>query len=153
MQREILFRGLKADGSNEWVIGNLFVPNQLVKGVYICPSTTMADFAPDFEDGDDFEESKKSGCALGHFHEVIPETVGQFCGLTDKNGTRIFEVDRFKTPNGFIGVIKWGHRIYREKRNKYECHGWLYVNDSNNHTETLDSEILAGEVIGNIHQK
>lgn len=84
-------------------------------------------------------------------YQVIPETLGQYTGLKDKNGTKIFEGDRFKTLNGFIGRIEWGHKVYLDKKNRYEFHGWLYVNDSNNHSETLDSEILAGEVIGSIH--
>jgi len=133
----------------------------LFRGKRISENTWVEGYYISFEYeyiGGDSPESK-----IGHFifplnskeeemHiPVIPETVGQFTGLTDKNGTKIFEGDRFKTPNGFIGRIEWGHKVYIDKKNIYECHGWLYVNDSNNHSETLDSEILAGEVIGSIH--
>jgi hypothetical protein len=71
--RDILFRGKRVDG--EWIEGNLFVPNQLVRGIYICPETTYANFYPEFEDGDKLDDHVGGGISLGHFYEVIPETV------------------------------------------------------------------------------
>ncbi len=127
MNERYLFRG-KRIGTDIWVYGG---------------------FALDAADNPRIICKDRSGKGL-IFHEIIPETVGQFTGITDKNGVKVFEGDRFKTPNGFVGRIEWGHKVYIDKKNIYECHGWLYVNDSNNHSETLDSEILAGEIIGNI---
>ena len=71
MKREILFRGKRTD-NGEWVYGNLMDRDSIVgKIVYFDEGY----FIPEF------------------WYKVNPETVGQFIGLTDKNGTKIFDGD------------------------------------------------------------
>lgn len=131
--REILFRGKRLNGDG-WVYGDLSY--HVHDGeVYVFP-----------EDGYDSPDC----------YEVDPSTIGQYTGLTDKNGVKIFEGDIvryiYEPGEGFwnanqLSVIVWEYTGFMLDgiigTNKFALlQGWLV-------SVPCDKNFF--EVIGNIH--
>ena len=128
--REILFRGKRVD-NGEWVYGSLIVDYS--DRCFIFESSRFLDF--------------KQHYIAEYFIEVIPDTIGQFTGLTDKNGTRIFEGDKVK----FIDIISTTIPFTESVNevfwwNEFSCF-------SLKNTESDLTFLTHCEVIGNIHDK
>ena len=126
MKREILFRGKTEQG--DWAFGDLIQDEQ--GWVCILP----------------IEEQK---ICLDNCIEVIPETVGQFTGITDKNGTKIFDGDKVYFEIKGLGESE------SECYFSYGCY-FLKVSGQDSPFPLFQAEFrtdIGLEVIGNINLK
>lgn len=121
--REILFRGKRTDNQKWWFGSYLFL--------HVCER--------------DWTGEKRGYAKDVHFivdetdlnYAVDPETVGQYTGITDRNGTKIFEGD----------IVKW----------KDELHEIVYLPKYTRfaarkpHVVFKIIALELSEVVGNIH--
>lgn len=100
MNRETLFRGKRVD-NGEWIYGSLvtgaFVKSATGQDIPYIFNTDECSNADCFEDfTDDYG-----------YYEVDPSTVGQYTGLTDSKGNKVFEGDIVKGGIYTAYEIKW----------------------------------------------
>jgi len=127
MKREILFRGKRID-TGEWVEGDLhrhagrtYIGSEYIDGIGIMNYSN---------------------------HTVHPDTVGQFTGLLDKNGKKVFEGDVIRVDcSGVAGSFEDG--IYNVKYFLPDCAFCLEQTDEQHAIQF--NECYDYEIIGTIH--
>ena len=128
--REILFRGKRVDNGEWW---------------YGLPLRTLNKDGEDVLNIQCWERGKDG--VTGIYDPVIPSTVGQYTGLTDKNSTKIFEGDIVKDEQAqMLGKV-----VYATAADGFDGMAGFMVDDIDDGLQNYNGFWHLVEVIGNIH--
>ena len=95
------------------------------------------------------KDGEKTLTMIYGFGEVDPETIGQYTGLTDKNGTKIFEGDIVK--DGQAQML--GKVVYATAVDDFDGIAGFMVDDIDDGLQNYNGFWHLVEIIGNIHDK
>lgn len=147
MSREILFRGKRLN-NGEWVYGDLrHRGNKVAIDGDIKISKSLArEIRP-------LHSTKSTQKIMREIFPVDPATVGQYTGLVDKNGKKIFEGDivegyDFNAEDGY-GVVQWnegafevvGHDLVGSFHENYWGKGFEVIGSIHDNPELLKEEM------------
>lgn len=140
--RDILFRGFYPDKDGK---EKAFVNGEWVKGTWVYGDLNRSKISEvdEFSITVDFFESDIYDVES---YNVFEDTVGQYTGLKDKNGKKIFEGDIIKNWFDEIGIVK-----YEQKRAAFVVNNWknVYILWTNNDIEVIGNIFENPELIKN----
>lgn len=134
---DMIFEDGKMIDKGTWVYGSLIVNSNLP---YIVGEVI---------------ESDSEYIALEYWYPCDVNTIGQFTGLHDKNGKKIYEGDVVRIVNNYSEATKktHGNVVVKFKDGSFIVTWDVDGDEHYNHFTSYNTPVVTFEVIGNIHDK